>query len=63
MYFIRSKGKKDNGNMEIVQKSEVGTLIWINFVLTQESNYICNKVGVYISHTDLTDLTDFRQKQ
>ena len=58
MYFLRSKGKKDNGNMEIVQKSEVGAWRWIKIVLQQESICIFNKAGVYISHTDLTDLTE-----
>ena len=44
--------------MEIVQKSEVGAWRWIKIVLQQESICIFNKAGVYISHTDLTDLTE-----
>ena len=48
--------------MEIVQKTEVGAWRWIKIVLLQESICICNKAGVYISHTDLTDLTDFFDK-
>ena len=49
MYFLRSKGKKDNGIMEIVQKSEVGAWRWIKIVLTQESICICNTVDSWRS--------------
>ena len=48
--------------MEIVQKWGEGELIWIKMIILHESNYICNKAGVYISHTDLTDLTEIFDK-